>query len=49
MWIPKYRRKVLYGETRREVGEILRALAERMDGVFDSLRIAGSSAVKFRE
>lgn len=33
MWIPKYRRKVLYGETRREVGEIPRALAERMDGV----------------
>ena len=33
VWIPKYRRKVLYGETRREVGEILRALAERMDGV----------------
>ena len=33
VWIPKYRRKVLYGETRREVGEILRMLAERMDGV----------------
>lgn len=33
VWIPKYRRKVLYGETRREVGEILRALTERMDGV----------------
>ena len=33
VWIPKYRRKVLYGETRREVGEIPRALAERMDGV----------------
>ena len=33
VWIPKYRRKVLYGETRREVGEMLRALAERMGGV----------------
>lgn len=33
VWIPKCRRKVLYGETRREVGEILRALVERMDGV----------------
>lgn len=32
-WIPKYRRKVLYGETRREMGEMLRILAERMDGV----------------
>ena len=33
VWIPKYRRKVLYGETRREVGEILRMLVSRMDGV----------------
>ena len=33
VWIPKYRRKVLYGETRRESGEILRMLVERMDGV----------------
>ena len=33
VWIPKYRRKVLYGETRREVGEILGAPTERMDGV----------------
>ena len=32
-WMPKYRRKVLYGEMRREVGEIPRALTERMDGV----------------
>ena len=29
VWIPKYRRKVLYGEMRREIGQILRALAER--------------------
>ena len=33
VWIPKCRRKVLHGETRREVGEILGALAERMGGV----------------
>jgi putative transposase len=33
VWIPKYRRKVLYGETRREIGEILRMLADHMDGV----------------
>ena len=33
VWIPKYRRKVLYGETRGEVGEILGAPTERMDGV----------------
>lgn len=33
VWIPKYRRKVLYGEARREVGEILRMLTGRMDGV----------------
>nr|WP_314639092.1 IS200/IS605 family transposase [uncultured Olsenella sp.] len=33
VWIPKYRRKVLYGETRREIGEILRTLVDQMDGV----------------
>ena len=33
VWIPKYRRKVLYGETRREIGEMLRMLVDRMDGV----------------
>ena len=33
VWIPKCRRKVLYGEMRREVGEILRTLTERMDGI----------------
>lgn len=33
VWIPKYRRKVLYGQTRREIGEILRMLVDRMDGV----------------
>ena len=33
VWIPTYRRKVLSGETRREVGEILRMLVDHMDGV----------------
>lgn len=33
VWIPKYRRKVLYGEARREIGEVLSTLVERMDGV----------------
>lgn len=32
-WIPRYRRKVPYGEKRRGVGGILRISAERMDGV----------------
>lgn len=33
VWIPKYRRKRLYGDLRRELGEILAALVEQMDGV----------------
>mgnify|MGYP000977115328 FL=1 len=33
VWIPKHRRKVPCGETRREVGEIPGMLAGRMDGV----------------
>lgn len=33
VWIPKYRRKVLYGERRREVGGIIRTLVDHMDGV----------------
>ena len=33
VWIPKYRRKVLWGEARREIGQILRTLVEHMDGV----------------
>ena len=32
VFIPKYRRKVMYGETKREVGEIIRKLCE-MKGV----------------
>lgn len=40
VWIPKYRRKVLYGEARREVGETLGMPAGRMDGV----ETAGGSA-----
>lgn len=33
VWIPKYRRKVLYGEVREEVRDILRQLIEAKDGV----------------
>ena len=33
VWIPKCRGKVLYGEFRREIGEILRALVDHTDGV----------------
>lgn len=33
VWIPKHGRKVLYGEARREIGEILRMLVERTGGV----------------
>lgn len=33
VWIPKYRRKVLYGQVRREIGEIPGTLVERMGGV----------------
>ena len=31
-WIPKYRRKVLYRECRREIGGIVRELVERKTG-----------------
>lgn len=31
--IPKYRRKVMYGELRKEVVEIIRGLVDREDGV----------------
>ena len=33
VWIPKYRRKVLYGEARREIGETIGTIAGQMDGV----------------
>ena len=33
VWIPKYRRKRPCGDLRRELGEILAALAGQMDGV----------------
>ncbi len=33
VWIPKYRRKVMYGELRREIVEIIKGLVEREDGV----------------
>ena len=28
IWIPKYRRKVIYGKLRKEIGTILRRLCE---------------------
>ncbi len=31
VFIPKYRRKVLYHQIRRELGEVLRSLAERWE------------------
>ena len=31
VWIPKYRRKVLYGRLRRHLGEVLRELASRRE------------------
>ena len=33
VWIPKHRRKVMYGDPRREIVEIIRGLVEREDGV----------------
>lgn len=42
VWIPKYRRKRLYGDLRRELGEILAALVEQMDGVE---KVEGSACV----
>lgn len=33
VWIPKYRRKVLYGECREEVGNTLAKLVEAKDGI----------------
>ena len=31
VWIPKYRRKALFGELRRELGPVLRELASHKD------------------
>jgi len=31
VWIPKYRRKVLYGELRKYLGEVLRGLAQQKE------------------
>lgn len=33
VWIPKYGRKVMYGQLRREIVEIIRGLVDREDGV----------------
>ena len=31
VWIPKYRRKVLYGELRKHLGEVFRGLARQKE------------------
>lgn len=31
VWIPKYRRKVLYGDQRKYLGEVLRDLAQQKE------------------
>ena len=33
VWIPKYRRKVLYGEAREEIRDVLRKLVAAKDGI----------------
>ncbi len=33
VWIPKYRKKILYGEVRKDVGEVVRKLCEMKDVV----------------
>ena len=33
VFAPKYRRKIVYGKYRVEIGKILRKICERMDGV----------------
>ncbi len=33
VFAPKYRRKIIYGKYRMEIGKILRKICERMDGV----------------
>jgi len=33
VWIPKYRRKVLYGEVREEIRDVLRRLVAAKDGI----------------
>ena len=33
VFAPKYRRKIVYGKYREEIGKILRKICERMDGV----------------
>jgi putative transposase len=32
VWIPKYRKKVLYGKIRRELGEVIRELVRQKEG-----------------
>ena len=33
VWIPKYRKKLLYGKLRKHLGEVLRELARRKESV----------------
>ncbi len=33
VWIPKYRKKILYGEVRKDLGEVVRKLCEMKDVV----------------
>lgn len=33
VWIPKYRKKILYGECRREIVELIRSLVEKKPGL----------------
>lgn len=33
VFAPKYRRQIIYGKYRKEIGKILRRICERMDGV----------------
>ena len=33
VWIPKYRKKVLYGQIRKHLGEVLRELARRRESL----------------
>ena len=39
VWIPKYRRKVLYGPIRKHLGEVLRGLARRKESEVLELKI----------
>ena len=48
VFLPNYRKKVIYGELRRDLGEVLRRLAQQRGGYlqvfWDSLRVEGLAA-----